>query len=282
MYVHHVAAVVRELEGPERLFRALGLPLERAEGPFGCAELEVHCAPVPLAFFRPAMKDDPLSKFLLEKGPRLHHLMLDVDDLASLVEDLKAKGVRFVKEELDTPVHSGAFIDPKQSHGGLIELGEWWGRPLRARPGEPVFDHVGWAVQDLGSAREFFSKLGLEVGDAVEDTARFACDHVPVRSTPCSISLKAPRKEGPFAKFLADRGPGLHHVCLRVADLDAAALSVRAAGFRLTPEEPIQEPHQATWFVHPGDLQGILIELGEPVSSPERRDKGLALSRSPR
>lgn len=270
MYVHHVAAVVRELEGRERLFRALGCRVEKAEGPFDCAELEIHCAPVPLAFFRATLKDDPLSKFLEKRGPGLHHLMLDVEDLASLIERLKGQGIRFAKEESEPPVHPGAFVDPKQSCGGLIELGEWWGRPLRPRAGEPVFDHVGWAVRDLEPARAFFGKLGLEVGEAVEDTGGFACDHASVRSTPCGISLKAPRAEGPFSRFLAKRGPGLHHVCLRVGDLQAAAREVRAAGFRLAPAQPIAEPHQQTWFVHPSDLQGVLLELGEPVLEDAR------------
>lgn len=50
-----------------------------------------------------------------------------------------------------------------------------------------------------------------------------------------------------------------------VEDLRLVGDSIRKAGFRLTPAEPIPEPHQTTWFIHPRDAQGMLIELGQPV-----------------
>ncbi len=192
--------------------------------------------------------------------------MLDVEGLPGVVGWLKGRGIRLLGGIEERPHQLQAFIDPKQSHGGLIELGETWGRTgaRRSRPGDPQLDHVSWAVEHMDAARSFFGLLGLEVTSAGRDTPVFGCDHAGVRVSPVRISLKAPAGEGPFARYLAKHGPGLHHVMFEVADLQAAAAAVREAGFRLTPEQPIPESHQTTWFVHPKDVEGMLVELGQP------------------
>lgn len=275
MLLHHIAAVVRDFEPPQRLFKALGLRVGMVcpDGPFGCKEMNVESAPVLLCLFRPETDDNPMGRWLKCRGPGLHHLMFDTDNLPELIQTLSGRGIRFAMELQERPWQFQAFVNPKQSCGGLIELGEWWGRtgPLRPRPAEPTLDHLSWAVRDIQAARTFFSQLGLEVSDAHPDTPVFACDHVSVRSIPCGISIKAPAGEGPFARHLAKHGPGLHHICFSVADLRTTAQELRKAGFRLVPDEPIPEPHQLTWFVHPKDVEGILIELGEPVRNEVKK-----------
>ena len=83
--------------------------------------------------------------------------------------------------------------------------------------------HLGWAVRDLQAARAFFLTLGLPVDRSGPDTAVFAADEAAVRCSPCTISLKAPSGPGPFAQFLEKRGPGLHHLMLRVQDIGGTA-----------------------------------------------------------
>jgi catechol 2,3-dioxygenase-like lactoylglutathione lyase family enzyme len=182
-----------------------------------------------------------------------------------VVETLRAKGVRFLGGVREHPWQIQAWVDPRQAHGGLIELGEAWERtgPVRPRPGEPSVGHVGWAVRDLQAAREFFLTLGLPVDPGGPDTAIFAADEAAVRCAPCSISLKAPAGTGPFTRFVERKGPGLHHLMFRVRDLAAVARAVRGAGFRLTFEEPLDEGFALTQFVHPSDTGGVLVELGE-------------------
>ena len=70
--------------------------------------------------------------------------------------------------------------------------------------------------------------------------------------------------DSPIAKFLARRGPGIHHVCYRVADLDAALRACRTAGYRLVDEVPRHGAggHRIA-FIHPKSTAGILIELTE-------------------
>ena len=67
-----------------------------------------------------------------------------------------------------------------------------------------------------------------------------------------------------FAKFLARRGPGIHHVCYRVADLDAALVQARAAGYQLVDQVPRTGAggHRIA-FLHPKSTAGILLELTE-------------------
>ena len=74
--------------------------------------------------------------------------------------------------------------------------------------------------------------------------------------------LEPATPDGPVARFLATRGPGIHHVCYEVADLDAAMERCRAAGYRLVDETPRAGAHgRRIAFVHPKSTAGILIEL---------------------
>jgi methylmalonyl-CoA/ethylmalonyl-CoA epimerase len=79
------------------------------------------------------------------------------------------------------------------------------------------------------------------------------------------VELLAPTTpDGPIAKFLARRGPGIHHICYRVRDLDRALEACRAQGYRLVDEVPRRGAggHRIA-FVHPKSTAGILIELTE-------------------
>ena len=70
--------------------------------------------------------------------------------------------------------------------------------------------------------------------------------------------------DSPIAKFLAKRGPGIHHICYRVPDLDAALDACRAAGYRLVDETPRSGAGgRRIAFVHPKATAGILLELTE-------------------
>jgi methylmalonyl-CoA/ethylmalonyl-CoA epimerase len=70
--------------------------------------------------------------------------------------------------------------------------------------------------------------------------------------------------DGPIAKFLARRGPGIHHICYRVVDLDGALAACRRAGYRLIDETPRSGAGgRRIAFVHPKATAGILLELTE-------------------
>ena len=127
----------------------------------------------------------------------------------------------------------------------------------------PRIAHVGIAVPDIDTALAFYRDvLGLEPHGP--ETA----DGATVVSLPfgeSEVELLAPRDaDGPIARFLARRGPGIHHICYRVADLDAAVAACRAAGYRLIDEIPRPGAGgRRIAFVHPKATAGILLELTE-------------------
>lgn len=123
--------------------------------------------------------------------------------------------------------------------------------------------HIGVAVSSLAEALPFYRDvLGLAAG---AETAADGAAIVSLRFGDVDVELLEPRDpDGPVAKFLAKRGPGIHHLCIRVADLDAALARCRAAGYRLVDEVPRRGAggHRIA-FVHPKATAGVLLELTE-------------------
>ena len=130
-------------------------------------------------------------------------------------------------------------------------------------PDRPRIAHVGIAVTDLDAALAFYRDvLGLQPHPPEE------ADGATIVSLPfgeSEVELLAPlRTDSPIAKFLERRGPGIHHICYRVPDLDAALASCRQAGYRLVDEVPrTGAGGRRIAFVHPKATAGILLELTE-------------------
>lgn len=128
---------------------------------------------------------------------------------------------------------------------------------------QPRIAHIGVAVTSVAEALAFYRDvLGVEPHPPEQ------ADGATVVSLPFGgpeVELLEPASpESPIAKFLAKRGPGIHHVCYEVADLDAALARCRAAGYRLVDEVPRQGAHgRRIAFVHPKTTAGILLELTE-------------------
>ena len=130
-----------------------------------------------------------------------------------------------------------------------------------------TIDHIGVAVEDLDAAltlyrdslamplvhRETVDQQGVEaalldVGDG----------HVEL--------LEPLGPETPVGKFLAKRGPGLHHVAYRVADVAETLAQLAAAGVRLIDEQPRRGIRgSSVAFLHPGSTGGVLTEIVQPA-----------------
>jgi methylmalonyl-CoA epimerase len=127
----------------------------------------------------------------------------------------------------------------------------------------PRLAHVGIAVSRIAEALPFYRDvLGLEPGEAEEaDGARI----VSVPFGDVLVELLEPlAPDSPVARFLDRRGPGIHHVCYRVPDLDRALERCRAAGYRLIDDTPrTGAAGRRIAFVHPKATAGILLELTE-------------------
>lgn len=127
----------------------------------------------------------------------------------------------------------------------------------------PAVAHIGVAVANLDDALGFYRDvLGLTPKPATK------ADGATIVSVPLGdvdVELLAPNTtDGPIAKFLAKRGPGIHHLCLRVPDLDAALDACRRHGYRLVDETPRPGAQgRRIAFLHPKATAGILLELTE-------------------
>ena len=130
-------------------------------------------------------------------------------------------------------------------------------------PPPPSFsiDHLGIAVKSLDEASSFYEQLGLSV--AHRETVLH--ERVHVAMLPAGESrlelLEPTDADSAIGKFLEKRGPGLHHVALRVPDLTAAVERLRASGARLLGEPRTGAGGHLYVFVHPASTGGVLLEL---------------------
>jgi methylmalonyl-CoA epimerase len=126
-----------------------------------------------------------------------------------------------------------------------------------------VIAHVGIAVESIEAALPFYRDV-LGIPPRAPETADGA-HIVSLALGESEVELLEPRSpDGPIAKFLARRGPGIHHICYRVADLDQALSECRARGYRLIDETPrVGAGGRRIAFVHPRSTAGILLELTE-------------------
>lgn len=133
-----------------------------------------------------------------------------------------------------------------------------------------ALDHVGIAVASIAEARRFWEALGLEVAHLEEvegEGVRVAL--IEVGGVRVEL-LEPTAAESPVGRFLARRGPGVHHLCFASDDLAADAARLRARGVELLRAEPTAGALGArVQFVHPKSAGGVLVELAQ--SHGERR-----------
>ena len=124
-------------------------------------------------------------------------------------------------------------------------------------------DHIGIAVKDLDAALAFYrDALGLEI-DETEEVAsqRVRAHFIPV-GEPALELLEATASDSAIAKYVEKRGPGIHHLTLRVPDIHAALAALKAKGVRLVDETPRPGAEGAlVAFIHPSAAHGVLVEL---------------------
>lgn len=125
-------------------------------------------------------------------------------------------------------------------------------------------DHLGIAVKSLAEARAIYEKLGLSVTPAeTVEHEQVRVVMVPVGESRLEL-LEATSPDSSVAKFIAKRGEGLHHVCLRVPDLGAAVERLKRDGVRLVSEDIKTGAGGHKYvFVHPASAGGVLLELVE-------------------
>jgi methylmalonyl-CoA epimerase len=126
-------------------------------------------------------------------------------------------------------------------------------------------DHLGIAVEDLAAARDVFERL---LGFRVTEEEEVADQRVRVVKLDAGGSdlelLESTDPDGPIGRYVAKRGPGIHHLTVRVDDLAATLRKLEANGVRLIDREPrTGAGGKKIAFLHPKSTAGILIELCE-------------------
>jgi len=126
-------------------------------------------------------------------------------------------------------------------------------------------DHIGIAVRSLDAAK-IYEALGL----TIEHTEVVASQGVKTAFLSVGDSnLELLEPTGPdsaIAKFIEKRGEGIHHICLRVDDIEAHLARLQAEGYRLINEHPVPGAHGCrVAFLHPAAGNGVLIELSEKI-----------------
>ena len=134
--------------------------------------------------------------------------------------------------------------------------------------GVPKIDHLGIAVNSLDASVPLYAALLGENPKAREEVPSEGVRVALFGTGSGRIELLEPMNdESPIATFLARRGPGLHHVCFRVADLTSALQQARDAGATVIPPDIRHGAggHRVA-FLHPRSTGGVLIELAESNS----------------
>jgi methylmalonyl-CoA epimerase len=138
-----------------------------------------------------------------------------------------------------------------------------------------VLDHVGIAVQDITAALSFYrDALGLEIAAPEEvSSQRVRAHFIPVGGSSLEL-LEATAPDSPIRSFLDKRGPGLHHITLRVDDIHAAVAHLKARGAKLVDEQPrLGAEGSMVAFIHPSSAHGVLVELKQSAVAAGSRPR---------
>lgn len=126
-------------------------------------------------------------------------------------------------------------------------------------------DHIAIAVNDMDEAAKFYTDIlqldlcGVEVVTEQKTKVGF------LKIGGSNIELVQPASDdSPLAKFLETRGPGIHHICLEVDDIQKEVEKLKKRGARMIDDTPRPGAHNTrVAFIHPKSSGGVLIELNE-------------------
>src|SRR5271156_7125618 len=125
-------------------------------------------------------------------------------------------------------------------------------------------DHLGIAVKSLTTAKSIYEKLGMDVSpDETIEHEKVRLVMVPIGESRLEL-LEATSDDSTIARFIAKRGEGLHHICMRVPDLAALVAKLKQDGVRFVSNEIKTGAGGHRYiFIHPQSAGGVLLELVE-------------------
>lgn len=125
-------------------------------------------------------------------------------------------------------------------------------------------NHIGVAVADVDETLKLYTEMLDLPLDHKEMLGELKIAFVPVGQTNIEL-VQSTEEDGVMAKYIAKKGPGIHHIALEVEDIDGAVAELLDKGLQMIDKKPRQGAHGATIaFVHPKASYGVMIELVEP------------------
>lgn len=129
-------------------------------------------------------------------------------------------------------------------------------------------DHIGMAVESLEKGFVFYKALGWAEMEIEEvPTEKVKVGFIRFNNNISVELLEPTTDDSVIAKFLAKKGPGIHHVCYRVKNIEQVMAQLKSEGVRLLDEKPRVGAHNCkVCFIHPGSANGVLVELSEKMT----------------
>jgi LAO/AO transport system kinase len=229
-------------------------PVVRTQATTGAGVPELAAA---IDAFRARGTAEQMSRRRVRDQFRLRELLA-----SRFMAHVEAEVFRSGELELTLDQVADRTLDPYSAAAGILA------RALNRGDAQPAtLDHVGIAIADVADAIAFYRDgLGLEVAFTEEVASQGVRAHfVPVGGASLEL-LEATTAASPIAKFVGKRGPGVHHITLRVSDIRASLAHLASRGVRLIDAEPRTGAEGAlVAFVHPSSAHGVLLELKQVV-----------------
>ena len=288
--IHHVGVVVPDLNAAKRLWvDSYGFGVDESRSPLPSGRhvaldnvniLDLPVGESEIEINMPNDTESGTGRYLTNRGPGLHHLGLYTDDIEGDVRRLEKGGLRTVVPSTGSSQQKEgqrvAFFHPRENQGFLLELWQDMrvnGEPrgaLRGRGGGLTrIHHVGFVMADMKAALHLFCDVyGLEVDEDISPlpNGRPGNDNVRVIDIPIGeseIEVVIPQDSGSgTARFLASRGPGMHHICFDSEDIKEDMKRLRDAGLREIGDVSLGRlKGESIGWLHPKSNIGVLVEL---------------------
>jgi len=267
--IHHVGIVLPDAEAALTFYRdVMGLTVteDRIVEEQGVRGVLLALGENEIELLEPVRDDTGVARFLASRGPTLHHICFNTDDIAGELARLKAQDVQLIDEVARNGLAGlVAFIHPKAMHGVLIELAQ---PPAGAHVShDKGFDRVSARVADYPAAlADWRSVIGL---DEVQrfDVVDAGLVIGQLQSGQCLIELIAPAgPDSHFAAVVAEQGEGAFPaVAIEVVDVAAEVARYRAAGVNLPDPVPGSMPGTLISTISADQAFGLDIQLAQYV-----------------
>src|SRR5215831_4310175 len=234
----------------------------------GQDEIEIaRVAQFTIVVLVPGMGDDiqAIKSGILEIADLFVINKSDRPGAAKVENELRAEG--HTVPIVHTIATEGVGIDAVLHHLDFIPRSVGLPADIGERSSPIQLDHIAVAVNSLTEALPFYQSLGLEPSAP----QNIPTEKVTVAMLPPLELLEPAADDSPISKFLTTRGPGLHHIALRVPDLNATVERLRESGARLLNEPRSGANGHIYFFVHPASTGGVLLELIQDSSTQEHQ-----------